>query len=226
MEYPGFISDVICRSKILMDIGHKKNLNVTSLLMLLCAGFVMPYERLKYWSDNDPGLKRSATHKKIKKLAEKIHLRDKAMAIPNPELSNFDIQNWKLYKDEVNDFNGLNFRHDILPRILDGSIKESAESSLASVMRIMRNAFSHAGVHPISPYQIDELASKNGLPRSRVQASREIETIYLVSRTDAEKGFFVIKVPTLELEAFWNWWRELLLEDLGEDGIAELDKAA
>lgn len=227
MEYNGFISEVIRRSASILRHGQNRRLEVTALLLLFSAGYVMSYERLKYWVDDDRNLKPSATRNKIKRLAQKIHADDSAKGQQIAEFCKVDLSKWNHYTNGDMVLKKLVFRRDLLPRIVDGSLSSSRSFSLDTAMTHVRNAFAHGGVHPLSHSQMETNYSsdKEGDLRFR-QRRHEIERVFFVSEIVKGKGISVFDIPVSELEAFWIAWQSLLIGELGDDGLAELDNAA
>ena len=179
------------------------------------------------WSDADPDLIFNGTHSRLRKLAKKIKPGSSDINGPLAQFGSLDLKNWHCYEDPEKPFRGKNFRTQLLKDIVNEEIKKLDGLSLDRLMQGMRNSLAHGGVHPISPDQLRE--ARNSYEADTpvyIKPDSEISTIYFVSAVDKGKGTFVIEAPVSEVEKFWTAWKNLLIKELGDDGLKELDDAA
>lgn len=233
VEYVGFISDVINRSETILKVGRDKNYDATALLMLMISGFALPYERLSNWGETDPGLHPENTLNRIKKLAKKIT----AESADDPLREHFsrtNLSKWRRYVLRKDGVSPKDFRREALPRIVDKSLEHDRNWSVKDLMRMMRNALAHGGIHPLSPRQVRSCCNSDA-SESRVisQVDDKIDRIFLVSRVDTKEddpkkdiGINIIDVSLPELKNFWYDWKSILLDQIGDEGVATLARAA
>lgn len=234
VEYVGFISDVINRSERILSVGQDKNYDATALLMLMISGFALPYERLSNWKETDPGLHPENTLNRIKKLAEKIT----AESADDPLREHFsrtNLSTWRRYVLMKDGVLPKDFRSEALPRIVDKSLEDDRNWSVKDLMRMMRNALAHGGIHPLSPRQVRSCGNSDASDSRVVSgADDQIDRIFLVSKVDRKKddpekkdiGIYIIDVPLPELKNFWYDWKSILLDQIGDEGVATLARAA
>ena len=225
MQYDCFILDILERSDRIIGVNRSvatKTLNcdltVTRMLVLMSAGFVMVYERLKSdYRDDDPVVKRA------KNALERLGGTQLSVAALRRERALFRNlhanQGWRILEHRCKE---RGFGRDVVVAAVNGGC-QTTDPTVGSILALLRHGLAHGNVWPMSRAQ----AERYGLPdpttaTGNVSRDRSvIDKVYFAfkwmehdeTRPSAEPQHNRYRVAEFTIEAlldFWQDWRALV----------------
>ncbi len=205
---------------------------VTEVLMLLAAGFVLPFDWIfsdKILGDENADL---IPVKGIFNDLRRKHLKELATAgngnyfakfaslyqnEPKPITANSALSGWRILR--VSKAENLDL--ETITKWIDfgdASIVKLQDRNLEFLLRNMRNAIAHGSVWPVSANQREKFGSPedNVIPLSKKNQPREIDQVLFAAqmRPDGElTGYYVFQLSIPALYEFWNGWKQLMLRN-------------
>ena len=214
MEYgKDFHSTFVNRSHRVVSLDERrmyseKGFFVTRLLLLLCAGFVMPLERI----ERDQSLTRLFGKKLNRALSPRQGQKYFQEFVENEE--------WDFYKCPGIDLKDHNI-DELMKKVSEHNVQKQPRKVLEykQLFRVIRNSLAHGQAYPLSTSQSFSFPSDIKPTIQHPRESMVIDRTFFVSELncdeESKRGCNLLVCSDQALFHFWGGWKTLITEELG-----------
>ena len=181
---------------------------VTKLLLLLCAGFVMPLERI----ERDQSLTRLFGKKLNRALSPRQGQKYFQEFVENEE--------WNFYKCPGIDLKDHNI-DELMKKVSEHNVQKQPRKVLEykQLFRVIRNSLAHGQAYPLSTSQSFSFPSDIKPTIQHPRESMVIDRTFFVSELncdeESKRGCNLLVCSNQALFHFWGGWKTLITEELG-----------
>ena len=181
---------------------------VTELLLLLCAGFVMPLERI----ERDQSLTRLFGKKLNRALSRRKGQKYFQEFVENEE--------WNFYKCPGIDLKDHNI-DELMKKVSENDVQKQPRKVIEynQLFRVIRNSLAHGQAYPLSTSQSFSFPSDIKPTIQHPRESTVIDRTFFVSELncdeESKRGCNLLVCSNAALFDFWEGWETLITKEQG-----------
>ena len=181
---------------------------VTELLLLLCAGFVMPLERI----ERDQALTRLFGKKLNRALSPRKGQKYFQEFVENEE--------WNFYKCPGIDLKDHNI-DELMKKVSENDVQKQPRNVIEynQLFRVIRNSLAHGQAYPLSTSQSFSFPSDIKPTIQHPRESTVIDRTFFVSELncdeESKRGCNLLVCSNAALFDFWEGWKTLITKEQG-----------